>query len=367
MKRSVFRRIVSFCLLLLLLVSLTACGGSASSKEPVRILEGKTISVMGDSISTFGGVSNNPDINSTIGSNAVYYKSGYYGFELEDTWWYQAAEMTGAEILVNNSWSGSTTYLPQKGEGSQGYRDRSVNLHDNSGREPDIVAIYLGTNDFNTANGMYGSPATIQYDKLVAADGSYKDPESFCEAYALMLARIKHRYPNAEIFCFTILDRKDLKGNTDRISYFNGFIKTIAEKSGAHVVDLFNDSGMSGSDLSYAAHIVDDYLHPSPAGMDAITDCFVSAIYNYSRYVDDSVKTHEVSYKLKEVVALEGQPTVVQDGTALEVILSAGREMPLDITVTMDGKDVTKKYVDGDTVYIPAVTGKVVINASVAR
>jgi len=364
MKRHLFRRISAACLLLLMLVSLTACGGTASSKEPVPILEGKTISIMGDSISTFDGVSNNPEINATLAPNAIYYKKGYYGFTLEDMWWYQAAELSGAEILVNNSWSGSTTFLPQKGEGSQGYRDRSVNLHDNSGREPDIVAIYLGTNDFNTASGAYGNPNAIQYDKLVAADGSYKDPESFCEAYALMLARIKHRYPDAEIFCFTILDRKDLKGNTDRITYFNGFIKTIAKNSGAHVVDLFSDSGMSGSDLSYSAHIVDDYLHPSTGGMDAITHCFLSAIYENSRYVDDSVETFNVLYKLQDVVTLEGQPTVVQAGTAFECILSAGRDLPVNITVTMDGKDVTKKYVSDNTVSIPAVTGNIVITAS---
>ena len=52
MKRSVFRRIVSFCLLLLLLVSLTACGGSASSKEPVRILEGKTMHQVANFVSS---------------------------------------------------------------------------------------------------------------------------------------------------------------------------------------------------------------------------------------------------------------------------------------------------------------------------
>ena len=364
MKQSAFRRLAALCLSLLMLLSLTACGSSSSSKDPAPILEGKTISVIGDSISTFGGVSNNPEINSTIGNNAVYYKNGHYGFTLEDTWWHQAAAITGAEILVNNSWSGSTTYLPQKGEGSQGYRDRCVNLHDNTGREPDIIAIYLGTNDFNTANGVYGNPAAIQYDKLVAADGSYKDPESFCEAYALMLARMKQRYPNAEIFCFTILERKDLKGNTDRISYFNGFIKTIAEKNGAYLVDLYNDSGISGSELSYAAHIVDDYLHPSTDGMDAITQCFVSALYQYSSHVDKSIKTYEVSYKLKDVVSLQGQPTVVQADTSLKFILSAGLNMPMDITVTMGGKDITKKVLDGNTINIPAVTGNVVISAS---
>lgn len=362
MKRYDVRRAASLVLLLLCLFSLIGCG--PAPKDPVHILEGKTISIMGDSISTFDGVSNDGEINSTLTSNAVYYKNGFYGFKQHDTWWQQAANLCGAEILVNNSWSGSTTFLPQKGEGSQGYRDRSVNLHDNSGREPDIVAIYLGTNDFNTARAAYGSPANINYDTLVAADGSYKDPETFCEAYALMLARIKHRYPNAEIYCFTILDRKDLKGNTDRISYFNGFIKTIAQNSGAYIVDLYKDSGISGSDLSYAAHIVDDYLHPSPAGMDAIAHCFISSIYENSRYVDDSIKTHHVDYRLKETIVIDGQPTVVQDGTSLEFTLSAGRDVPMDITVTMGGKDVTRKYVCEDMVSIPVVTGDVVITAS---
>ena len=106
--------------------------GSTSAPQSAPTAEnpyaGKTMSILGDSISTYAGVSNNTAYNSTIGSNAVYYSSGSLGGQ-QETWWQQAIDALGMQLLVNNSWSGSCVLHPRQGAGSEGYLDRCVNLH----------------------------------------------------------------------------------------------------------------------------------------------------------------------------------------------------------------------------------------------
>ena len=63
--------------------------------------KGKKLSILGDSISTYEGVSNDSSANSTIGGNAVYYtENNDYGVVREDTWWQQAIDMLDMELCV---------------------------------------------------------------------------------------------------------------------------------------------------------------------------------------------------------------------------------------------------------------------------
>jgi len=122
--------------------------GSADT-EVLAPLAGKTISILGDSISTYAGVSNNTAYNSTIGNNAVYYQPGTQGVYQADTWWQQTIDALGLELLVNNSWSGSAVLHTRRGTAGA-YVDRCVQLHnDKTGEEPDIIVVYMGGNDFN--------------------------------------------------------------------------------------------------------------------------------------------------------------------------------------------------------------------------
>ena len=54
----------------------------------------------------------------------------------------QTISRTGMELVVNNSWSGDTV----SGRGVS----RALQLHNNANRAPDIIAVYLGINDFRT-------------------------------------------------------------------------------------------------------------------------------------------------------------------------------------------------------------------------
>ena len=101
---------VAVCILLAVLLALPAMAFAAD-----KPLSGRTISVMGDSISTYVGWSDARPI--TDEGCAYRYGEAYYGPEgadchnttlkVEDTWWHQAAQQLGAEILMSNAGNSS--------------------------------------------------------------------------------------------------------------------------------------------------------------------------------------------------------------------------------------------------------------------
>ena len=72
------------------------------------VLSGKKISILGDSISTYEGVSNNASFNKTIGLNNRYYETGASkALPTQNlTYWGQLIEKYGMELCVNNSTGG---------------------------------------------------------------------------------------------------------------------------------------------------------------------------------------------------------------------------------------------------------------------
>lgn len=222
-------------------------------------LTGKNFSILGDSISTFEGYSNNATTtNNTIGSNSVYYPYESPITDVNMTWWMQAANETGMNVLVNNSWSGDT--IAKRGI------TRAMQLHDNTGdnadTNPDIVAVYMGVNDVkNTAN---------------------LSTNVFSENYTTMITNIKTTYPDADVFVFTLLPYTAPNATVpsmgaDEIEVYNQVIRTVASENGCTVVDLFNDSGIT-EDNYKSDYMWDDGLHPNAAGMDAITNTFINAL-----------------------------------------------------------------------------------------
>lgn len=219
-----------------------------------EILSGKGISFLGDSISTYSGWSNNTSYNSTIGSNAVYYTGNNYGFtNVNETWWMQAVNRSGLELVVNNSWSGDE--VTNRGV------SRAQQLHNNSGTEPDIIAVYLGINDFRRA----------------------KTVEAFEAKYEEMIVSMMNTYENKDIYLFTLVYTTNLESssvNSADVVNFNEVIKNIANKYGCTLVDIYNDTGINKDNL--ATYMCDSTLHPNYLGMDKITECFMNAlIRNY--------------------------------------------------------------------------------------
>lgn len=244
-------------------------------ENAVTQLSGKKLSILGDSISTFEGVSNDTNANKTIGNNDVFYTTQ---MEMDDTWWKQAADATGMSILVNNAWAGSNVATNFGNETKGGCTARAENLHDVNDVTPDIIAVYMGINDCGclTELGEFNSVADIW-------DGTkyVGDTEKFATAYATMIHKLTTKYNAAEVFLFT-LPRNNYLWLGTKEEYnalqdeYNKMIYKIAEVFGCQVVDLATSVGEDCTQ-----YLLSDGIHPNAKGMDIITAAFETALYSY--------------------------------------------------------------------------------------
>ena len=323
------------------------------------------VSILGDSISTYTGISDNAAFNTTLAGGAIYYTEGRYGVYQADTWWQQAIDALGMQLLVNNSWSGSCIWNTRYGTVGA-YIDRSVQLHNNEGITPDIIAVYLGTNDFCNYKSTLGTAAAIDYASLIVKteDGyTYAEPKIAAEAYAIMIHKATVRYPDAEIYCFTLLPQKLSDANVKLLEQFNQSILEIADHFGAYAVDLYSNSGIK-YDSNFATYIADNSLHPGPAGMDAITGCFVSSILENSQYIGGEIRN--ITYNLDQVMVDQGTAYAVRLGDPFSCTLTAPNGYVIKITVTMNGVDITSSCYQDCKINVADVTGDITITASSA-
>lgn len=148
---------------------------------------GKKFSILGDSISTLAGY--NPKGYKVFFDGESCEKSGVE--KMQDTWWGKVIDFFGGELLVNNSWSGSrVTRLPNNDNlfPSGCSDERTGGLHIN-GVKPDVIIVYLGTNDWAFGAELDGTRLLIDKSNM----------QYFAAAYETMLEKTKTNYPNAEI------------------------------------------------------------------------------------------------------------------------------------------------------------------------
>ena len=214
------------------------------------MLKGKKLSILGDSISTYKGVSDDPKANSTLIYNPYYYSESR--FPIEKTYWMQVMKELGLTLCVNNSWSG----------GNLSFRDdetsgicRAHHLSRDDGECPDIIIVFIGTNDLGRVN-------TVPY-------------ETFAEDYAQTLRIIKNKYPLAYVCCVNLAD-KDLPRLNERLKMFNSAIEAAVEAAGARffIADQFH-SQLCGED--YYNNTIDG-LHPDEDGMRILAETVCEAI-----------------------------------------------------------------------------------------
>ena len=280
----------------------TVCG----AVNLLTILDGKYVSVLGDSISTFNGYSNDATVNSTILGNAPRYDAGtadtkpssYCLLEsVDQTWWMHFANRSGMKLLVNNSWAGSQVFGEQTSDGRvipAAYLDRCVNLHDNTLENnpgntavyPDVIFVYLGINDYNFNRNKVGSGA-VDYAELVKSDGTYVTPTTFGEAYGIMLHKMQNAYPNAQIFAMTLLPENLYSVNKTIWDQHNTYIRAAAKYYDIPVVDLAENCAITWE--NYSGYMIDK-IHPTTAGMKLISDCIEEELIVY--YKENTTHTH---------------------------------------------------------------------------
>lgn len=247
------------------------------------ILDGKRVSIIGTSDSTFAGF--------IPPENVSYYTGGNYGvLTVGNCWWHIGITENGGLPLINDSWSGTAVAdgvrTPTQGNAYTPLIDtsRCQNLHayqhggtssdtlvtsENIGNlrhspwdadqtawtvgeyvkeiDPDVIIINGGGNDYihNCPMGTYDGHTTLSDDALT----------TFREAYANLINRIQARYPHALVICCTPIylvkpdmsnppteaERRQVNINGIGLTYkdYQDAIKEIATLKGCPVINGF--------------------------------------------------------------------------------------------------------------------------------
>ena len=233
-------------------------------EAPVSQYAGKIISIMGDSISTFKGC--------IPAGNATWYPRGEVNSS-DKTWWSLLLGLTGAELGINNSWSGSrVSNTSETNSGNLG-PDRCMpaiarieSLDDNG--TPDIILLFGGTNDINN-----GVPLGT-FDKNVApgtVDLTTTIWDNFADGYKTTIMRMQHYYPYARIVCITPMYKGSGNNYNKRLDSFVSVIKDISDYFGIYCIDL-RKCGINPGNFAPEYGLMIDGLHPDAKGMELIAN-----------------------------------------------------------------------------------------------
>ena len=207
---------------------------------------GRRLSILGDSISTYRGVSNDGEANRSTCCNPFFYREP---FPLNKTYWMLVLEELALELCVNNSWSGGT--LSGRDDPDSGVC-RASRLSRDNGVSPDVIIVFMGINDL----------------------GRGVSPSVFASDYTFALLSIKEKHPSAQVCCVNLPDRDPLL--RERTEIFNQAIENAVRNAGSgfFVADLFG-SRLNNDD--YYMNTVDG-LHPDEDGMRIIAEVIGNAI-----------------------------------------------------------------------------------------
>ena len=245
---------------------------TGNTTQSPRSLNGKKLSILGDSISTFDGYIPT-DYN-------IYYPGSGEISTVEKTWWYQVMAATGMELNANAS-SSNTTVTGDPADTTGSAPGRSLKrmgdlTPGDNGANPDILIVFMGTDDFHKSVplGSFDGPSK-QEDTVT---------NNFCDAYELMLQKLNALYPDTQIYFCTLLETN--AGDTDEhpdtypctnkngntIGDFNAEIATIASAYNYPVIDVHN----CGITYEKLGEYTSDGVNPNAAGAALIAEYIIN-------------------------------------------------------------------------------------------
>ncbi len=208
---------------------------------------GKRFSILGDSITTFKGVT--VDDPNTFYGRVMCEKGGFRG--VEDTWWRRVVDGLGGTVERVNAYAGSCV--------ADGYGlGRGMSSWERVGAlgDPEVILIFGGANDL----------------------GFGVDEAGFRAAYRLLLDRLGERHPGAEIVCSTLINGKKVLEDEPYfmgeepgkpLEPFSSVIREEASRAGARLVD------MAASGLLYDTI---DGCHPTAGGMAQLAELWLAEL-----------------------------------------------------------------------------------------
>lgn len=252
------KKILSIVLIVFLCISVLSVFGKKPSNKKVdttQTIEGKYISFLGDSITTYENYSNNSYYNSFIGSQNTYYSKA--NFNVDNTYWMKTIANLGVKLCVNNSEAGRMVTL-NRSDIKCACEDVAQNLHNDRRKiTPDIIVVYIGINDYRNGVklGTFDGINSIYDTSTKTYIGNQTE---FADAYATMVHKMKSAYPKADIYLCT------LEQYNTEIESWNTVIKNIASAFGCDIVDFYNRTSIDSSNLT---NYTLDSLHPNVNGM----------------------------------------------------------------------------------------------------
>lgn len=231
-------------------------------------LEDRTISIQGDSITTFAGTITN--------GNAAYYSVNHkYVNTIDATWWGLLVNECRMRLIRNDAWSGSR--ISGAGASAMNNTARCAALKNVNSKvdtyqfgAPEIIVIMAGTNDVsgNVTLGEIGST----------------DVTNYIGAFTMMLRNIKTQCRDSKIVVFQLYRGNNYDytntGGTHQYEYQEAMEK-VCKIYGAHYVGpehfgisypntnyLTCDNSMS--DYGSPTYTSADYLHPNMQGMERV-------------------------------------------------------------------------------------------------
>ena len=230
-------------------------------------LEDKTISIQGDSISTFAGT--------ITDGNATYYSASHkFVNSIDATWWGLLINECRMRLIRNDAWSGSR--ISGTGDNAMCSVARCSNIkHIDSTVDtyqygaPEIIVVMAGTNDVS-GNVEMGT-----------ADGAVT---TYVGAFKTMLANLKSQCRNAKIVVFqlyrgNVLDYAN-SGGKHQYEYQEA-MANLCRRYGVYYIgpehfDLsfpnlqYYTCDNSLSDYGPPTYTSADYLHPNMQGMERV-------------------------------------------------------------------------------------------------
>lgn len=230
-------------------------------------LEDKTISIQGDSISTFAGT--------ITDGNATYYSASHkFVNSIDATWWGLLINECRMRLIRNDAWSGSR--ISGTGDNAMCSVARCSNIkHINSTVDtyqygaPEIIVVMAGTND------VFGNV------EMGTADGAVT---TYMGAFKTMLANLKSQCRNAKIVVFqlyrgNVLDYAN-SGGKHQYEYQEA-MANLCRRYGVYYIgpehfDLsfpnlqYYTCDNSLSDYGPPTYTSADYLHPNMQGMERV-------------------------------------------------------------------------------------------------
>ena len=306
-------------------------------------LEGKVISIMSDSTSTFAGYIPPAD-GFNLAHRARYPQDNLFT-DVKHTWWMQLITNFNAKLGINESWAGSTisnTLDKNSGDLGPDAAMASITRIKNLGSNgtPDLILFYGGRNDITRGHkvGVFNEDTALKDVDLEATKW-----DTIVDAFVCAVLRIKYFYPDTELMIMLAHHNNDKSAN-EKTDLLNTELIKVCEFYGIKYLDLRNLK-------EYKDHLP-DANHPDEVGMDMITDLVTTELLKQIQFSKGENVVYPISHNLINGKAEKHYYKGVSKETSFEEQVTGD-----SVIVNMNGIDVTNEVYKDGYIYIPSVTG----------